>query len=270
MQSEETDSHHRQAPIVRSVEEYDPNSDEWTPIALAPFVKICHTASVFKNKIYLISGSTVSVPGLNPTSTVYSFAPPPAAPILIEPLNNAILSSETAQFIWHQSYAEVTKYWFEIDKTDQFTTSFIDSSITDTTYIYSDLQNGQHYWWRVKAFNSLGWGDFSEVRTIDIIVSVEEDNQLPTVFGLEQNYPNPFNPTTKIKYSIKYSIPDLSFVSLKIFDVLGNEIETLVNEERPIGIYEVELNASGLPSGVYFYQLNTGTFVETKKMILLK
>jgi len=80
------------------------------------------------------------------------------------------------------------------------------------------------------------------------------------------NYPNPFNPTT----AIKYQIPELSFVTLKVYDVLGNEITTLVNEEKPAGLYEVEFNKNGLTSGVYFYQLKSESFVETKKMILLK
>jgi hypothetical protein len=256
-----------QPPPVLNVEKYDSNSNNWIVRDQTPDTMILHTASVFENKIYVFSGSTTSLfGGLTPTSAVYSFAPPPAAPILIEPLNNAILSSETAQFIWNQSYAEVTKYWFEIDKTDQFTTSFIDSSITDTTYIYSDLQNGQHYWWRVKALNSLGWGDFSEVRTFDIVTSVEEDNQLPVEFSLEQNYPNPFNPSTKIKYSV----PQSSKVVIKVFDVLGSEVATLVNEEKAVGSYEVEFIANNVTSGIYFYKLQAGSFVETKKMIILK
>jgi len=88
----------------------------------------------------------------------------------------------------------------------------------------------------------------------------------PTAFSLFQNYPNPFNPSTKIKYSI----PQSSNVVIKVFDVLGNEIETLVNEEKSTGTYEVTWYAEQLPSGVYFYQLKAGSFMETKKMILLK
>jgi hypothetical protein len=96
------------------------------------------------------------------------------------------------------------------------------------------------------------------------------------VYALEQNYPNPFNPTTVIKYYI----PELSFVTLKVYDVLGNEIETLVSEKKSIGSYEVEFsaiggsasgrNASTLPSGVYLYRIQAGNYIETKKMILLK
>lgn len=85
-------------------------------------------------------------------------------------------------------------------------------------------------------------------------------------FVLEQNYPNPFNPAT----SIEYQIPELSFTTIKICDVLGKEIETLVNEEKPAGTYEVMWNAADLPSGVYFYRMQAGSYVNTKKMMVIK
>jgi hypothetical protein len=91
-------------------------------------------------------------------------------------------------------------------------------------------------------------------------------NVLPRDYILHQNYPNPFNSTTKIKYSV----PQTSNVVIKVFDILGNEMETLVNEEKSIGTYKVEWNASEFPSGVYFYQLKAGNFIETKKMVLMK
>ena len=87
-----------------------------------------------------------------------------------------------------------------------------------------------------------------------------------TVYKLHQNFPNPFNPTT----TIKYQIPELSIVTIKIYDVLGNEIASLINEEKPAGNFEVEFNGEGLPSGIYFYRLQAGNFVETKKMVLMK
>lgn len=100
----------------------------------------------------------------------------------------------------------------------------------------------------------------------NLLVSVDNGNNLINQFNLNQNYPNPVNPTTKIKYSI----PKTSKVKLTVFDVLGVGIETLVNEEEPVGIYEVSWNANGLPSGIYFYQLRAGEFVDTKKMMLLR
>jgi len=98
------------------------------------------------------------------------------------------------------------------------------------------------------------------------VVPVETEMNNHFTFELNQNYPNPFNPTT----TIKYQIPELSFVTIKVFDVLGSEITTLVNEEKAIGSYEVEFDASRLSSGIYFYQLKSGDFVETKKMVLLR
>jgi hypothetical protein len=95
--------------------------------------------------------------------------------------------------------------------------------------------------------------------------SVGDENVINT-FKLQQNYPNPFNPKT----TIKYSIPSTSFIKLKVFDVLGNEIATLVNEEKSAGNYDVDFNASEIPSGVYFYKLKAGDFTQTKKMVLLK
>ena len=99
---------------------------------------------------------------------------------------------------------------------------------------------------------------------------LEEDQldggTVPQYFTLYQNYPNPFNPSTKIKYSV----PQSSKVVIKVFDILGNEIESLVNEEKPSGTYEITCYAENLPSGVYFYRLQAGSFVETKKMVLMK
>jgi len=97
-------------------------------------------------------------------------------------------------------------------------------------------------------------------------IEVKVEVGAPFEFSLEQNYPNPFNPST----SIQYQVSSISFVSLVVYDILGNEIETLVNEEKPAGTYELTWYAEGLSSGVYFYQLKAGEFIQTKKMLLLK
>jgi hypothetical protein len=106
------------------------------------------------------------------------------------------------------------------------------------------------------------------------IVSVEDELQVVSSFMLEQNFPNPFNPSTKIKFTIPSVIASEAkqsqMVSLKVYDILGNEIATLVNEELSPGEYEVEFNAINLPSGIYFYQLSSGVFIQTKKMVLMK
>jgi hypothetical protein len=115
----------------------------------------------------------------------------------------------------------------------------------------------------------------------EFITSIEEqDNIIPTEYSLSQNYPNPFNPTTTIRFTIPTSPLNPSpyqggrnrerFITLIVYDVLGNEIATLVNAEKPAGSYEVKFDATGLTSGIYFYQLLAGSFIQTKKMILLK
>jgi hypothetical protein len=105
-------------------------------------------------------------------------------------------------------------------------------------------------------------------------VTVENEKNLPTEFSLSQNYPNPFNPITKIKYTIPSvetrHASSLQMVTLKIYDVLGNEVATLVNEEKAAGDYKIEFDGTGLPSGIYFYQLKAVSFIQTKKMVLLK
>jgi hypothetical protein len=110
------------------------------------------------------------------------------------------------------------------------------------------------------------------LKQIDYDGSIEYSNEVevevaaPLEFSLEQNYPNPFNPST----TIKYSVPQSAQVQIKVFDVLGNEIETLLNEEKQTGVYKLTWNAEQLPSGVYFYTLKAGPFTQTKKMILMK
>jgi hypothetical protein len=129
------------------------------------------------------------------------------------------------------------------------------------------INNNQSTWaglWEAEI-----WG--SDATVIDPV-----NTNLLSGFALGQNYPNPFNPTT----TINYSIPTSSFVTLVIFDVLGNEVVTLINEEKPEGVYEVKFSTAGgssftrevnnLTSGIYFYRLQAGSFAETKKMILLK
>jgi hypothetical protein len=128
----------------------------------------------------------------------------------------------------------------------------------NSSIIFSWQDNRRSEGWDIYAkIVDWNWNGVTDVEIIDYI---------PNEFSLSQNYPNPFNPSTKIKYQI----PELSFINIKVYDVLGNEVATLVNEEKPVGEYEVGFNGRGLTSGIYFYQLKAGSFVETKKMIFIK
>ena len=101
---------------------------------------------------------------------------------------------------------------------------------------------------------------------IDVVTGVEEENSLPTVYSLYNNYPNPFNPAT----TIKYDIPEQSYVTIKIYNIVGEEVVTLLNEEQNAGRYQIQWNATQLASGVYFYRIQAGQFSDTKKMIMMK
>jgi len=147
-------------------------------------------------------------------------------------------------------------------------TGVSDSSISiTTTYITVD----ESIQVIIDFYNLIHHSEFLE--RVLILFGLEKPNSIVdesadqlTTFHLQQNYPNPFNPSA----SIQYAISSGQFVSLKVYDVLGNEVSTLVNEDKPAGTYEVEFNTTSLPSGIYFYQLKADSYIETKKMVLLK
>ncbi len=143
----------------------------------------------------------------------------------------------------------------------------------DDNGLVSSINNTIQFTSQYALINTFGIGVYR--RNISEITAIEQDQleSFPGFFNLEQNFPNPFNPNTKISWQS----PIASWQTLKIYDVIGNEVATLVDEYKPAGNYEVSLNASELSSGVYFYKLQVypaisraGNFIETKKMILLK
>lgn len=131
----------------------------------------------------------------------------------------------------------------------------------DTTGI-TTFETTQYLMALASHFSNVVGGDRS------ILTSVEEDvlNSQPSEYALSQNYPNPFNPST----SFEYSVPEKSFVTVKIYDVLGSEVAELVNEIKDAGVYRLNFNAANLPSGMYVYELRTENFVQTRKMMLMK
>ena len=138
--------------------------------------------------------------------------------------------------------------------------------------LYNGLQHGfELNWPATTAFTTIG------LQVKDSVLNFFKNNnvtgirqhtnyELPEKFSLLQNYPNPFNPSTKIDFTI----PQSSFVNIKVYNILGEKVATLVNETKAPGNYKVNFNAANLPSGIYFYKLHAGSFTESKKMILLK
>jgi len=182
----------------------------------------------------------------------------PSIPTLISPTGTVHTTVE--EFVWTKCNPNVLRYWFEIADNPQFTNSFIDSMVIDTSYLYTGPQ-GVYSYWRVKAHNWRGWGGFQET-----IVSVGDDNILPEEYSLAQNYPNPFNPGT----TIKFTLPDQGFVTLNVYNILGEDVANIISEELDAGNYKYDWNATSLPSGIYLYRIQAGSYIETKKMVLMK
>jgi len=171
---------------------------------------------------------------------------------------NVVLNWSTA--------TELNNQMFEIErKTEEgqyVTIGYVDGQGTTTepqeySYIDNTVETGT-FFYRLKQIDFGGRYEYSDEIEVEVLG--------PLTFGLEQNYPNPFNPST----SIEYSVPENGFVKLSVYNLVGEEVIVLVNETVNAGFYEVTFNAAGLPSGIYFYRLQAGSFIETKKMVLMK
>jgi photosystem II stability/assembly factor-like uncharacterized protein len=159
--------------------------------------------------------------------------------------NNVVYVALRNEGVYH--YDNISSHWNPVDNSPYYKN--VEVLLFDNEgFLYGGTQN------------------HSVIKSKETTVSVDEDLNINFDYVLNQNYPNPFNPNT----TIKYGIHERSFVTIKVYDILGSEVATLVNEGKLSGEYEVEFDGSGLTSGIYFYQIKAGDFVETKKMILLK
>jgi len=182
--------------------------------------------------------------------------------------DSLIYINDISEYVFNMLYNNYT-FVDSVLKADSLAKAFAGN--TNSTAYYSKL------WELSKEFTTKLFKDASHKLTCLIYtawinagspVSVEDENtsQSPITFTLYQNYPNPFNPSTKISWQSAVS----SHQILKVYDVLGNEVATLVDEYKAAGSYQINFNADGLSSGVYFYKLQIGSFIESKKMILLR
>jgi hypothetical protein len=163
-----------------------------------------------------------------------------------------------------QTATETNNYGFEIQRgNDNFkfeTIGFVNGAgtVTDVqTYSFVDKNISGQKFYRLKQVDFDGSFDYSNVVEVNVV---------PSVYSLSQNYPNPFNPST----TIAFSLPQEVHVAIKVYNVLGTEVATLVNDVYAAGTHEVEFNASELGSGIYYYTINSGNFKSTKKLVLLK
>lgn len=212
-----------------------------------------------------------NVGGATAFSEMDSFTTIIAAPVRPSPVSPlaAVNVPRKTTFIWYKS-STATSYHLEVATTSDFGTIAFDTTVVDTSVqLSSPLASSTQYFWHVNASNAGGTSAYSvagNFTTGTLLEVAKEKEGIPTEFALQQNYPNPFNPSTKIKYSL----PEAQTVLLKVYNVLGQEVATLVNMRQNAGYYEVSFNAGNLPSGIFFYVLKAGNFTAIHKMLLLK
>jgi hypothetical protein len=172
--------------------------------------------------------------------------------------------------------SEINNYGFEVQRSvatpDNFVTlpnSFVPgagTTLEPREYAWVDeTPSGGIAWYRLRQIDLDGTVNLTEAIRVDQLTGVPAEGT-PTTYALEQNYPNPFNPST----TIGFSLPKASVVSLKLFTVMGQLVRTLAQQEMAAGVHSVTVEASDLPSGVYYYRLQAGPFVDVKRMTLLK
>jgi|GEM_PF-1783364 len=208
--------------------------------------------------------------GTSNWSDVWNFStlgPPEVSPTLVTPEDSASVSEDTVKFVW-DAVEGATMYQLVMAKDAEFTEIVLnDSGVTETETVARDLEADQEYYWKVRAANEAGWGPYSDTRMfVGNTVGIDRDNGIPKVFALYQNYPNPFNPVT----TIRYDLPKQTDVKIVIYDILGKQVDVLVNKEQAAGRYSIQYDGSRLSSGMYFYRIQAPDFTKVEKMILLK
>ena len=208
--------------------------------------------------------------GWGPWSSYWSFKTIVALPeltVLMSPQQRASIGADSVRAVWKGGAPEILRYWIEYSTDSLFMFRLVDSTLTDTTYVMRHLLTGREYWWRVKAVNVAGWGQFSEAHSFTVnMTGLGRGDLIPQEFVLFQNHPNPFNPTT----TIRYGLPSRAHVSLTLFNTLGQQVSTLVQSEQDAGFHEIRFDGTNLPSGVYFYRMQAGSFTETRRLLLVR
>lgn len=219
---------------------------------------------IWQQNAYLVTDRLAERPALQWLRT---YLASPLRPVLLSPVETTG-EPRNPILMWHASESATT-YRVQVADNSTFTSLVTDSTVADTLLQLSPLEANKRYYWRVSASNEVATSAYSvtaSFTTGDQITAVDEFGAVPTEFKLFQNYPNPFNPTTQFAYAV----PQTGFISLKVYNMLGNEVATLFEGVRLAGRHVASFNGAELATGVYFYQLKAKNFSQTKKLILIR
>jgi N-acetylneuraminic acid mutarotase len=260
---------------LKTVEEYDPATDTWTKKTDMPTSRCIHCASVVNGEIYVIGGTLGMASSLAGVSVVEAYNP--ATDTWTEKADMrtarcAVSTSVVDGKIYSFGGRSGGVYFATVEEynpsTDTWTTK---TSLPAATWgLSTSVVGGKIY--AVGGATGIPAPIVSTLLEYDPasdLTGVEERSSataVPSGYALSQNYPNPFNPTT----TIEFFMPKDGYVSLKVFNLLGEEVATLASQNLAVGSYRVDWNARGVASGVYLYRLVAGSFVDTKKMLLLR
>ncbi len=182
-------------------------------------------------------------------------------PVELTSFSANVINENNVNISW-KTATETNNSYFEIYRDNKKVAQVkgAGTSTEENTYTYTDNNVNSGYY-QYKLFQV----DFDGTRKLAGKIEVNV-NSTPSNYSLLQNYPNPFNPTT----TIKYSIPNENIVTLKVYDVMGREVKTLVNSKEQAGLHQINFDAGNLASGVYYYRITAGNFTSVKKLILMK
>ncbi len=209
--------------------------------------------------------------GFGEWSAVWSFTTtglPPARVVLNSPTDSLEGVAGEPTLAWNSAETAIS-YSLQVSASEEFTAPVIDEeNLADTSLMVVGLEGLTTYYWRVRAGNEFGNGDWSEIWqfTTMTLVSNEDESGIPEKFSLSQNYPNPFNPST----NIRFELPKAGLVTLEVFNMLGQKVATIVNEQFVAGTHTVRFDGSNLSSGVYIYRVHTSGKSIAKKLTLIK
>jgi uncharacterized lipoprotein YddW (UPF0748 family) len=207
--------------------------------------------------------------GTSPFSQARSFVTGfPAAPVPVYPTNFMTDVPVDTLLRWNTA-ASAMSYDLQVSKYFNLSVLLVDTTgLADTTFAPGLLESFTIYNWRMRGVNGIGvgpWTDILRFRTVTV-TSAGEGETVPDQFALHQNFPNPFNPSTRIEFDL----PEMTRVTLTVYDILGREVKILVDDSLPAGTHSVTWNATEFSSGIYFYVLRAGAYTGVKKMVFTK